>query len=183
VICVTISKKIKNMQSKKIEAALNKQIGLEGYSSFTYLAMAGWCENEAMDGCAKFLYRQSDEEREHMMKIFHYINEVDGKAITPAIQQPQIDYKSVQQLFEAVYKQEQRVTASINKIVALCYEEKDHATLNFLQWYVEEQREEEALMRTILDKINLIGTGAQSLYYIDKELERINKQEEQEIND
>lgn len=166
------------MQSKKIEDALNKQIELEGYASFTYLAMAGWCENEGLEGCAKFLYRQSDEEREHMMRIFHYINEVDGNAITPAIKQPQIEYKSVQNLFEQVYQQEQKVTHSINNIVAMCYEEKDHSTLNFLQWYVEEQREEEGLMRTILDKIKLIGTGAQSLYFIDNELERINKMEE-----
>lgn len=166
------------MQSKKIEDALNKQIELEGYASFTYLAMAGWCEKEGLDGCAKFLYRQADEEREHMMRIFHYINEVDGNAITPAIKQPQIDYKSVQKLFEQVYHQEQKVTQSINSIVAMCYKEKDHSTLNFLQWYVEEQREEESLMRTILDKIRLIGTGPQSLYYIDNELERINAAEE-----
>jgi len=166
------------MQSKKIEAALNNQLELEGYASFTYLAMAGWCDNEGLEGCANFLYRQSEEEREHMMRIFHYINEVDGKAITPPIKQPQTSYESVQQLFELVYQHEQKVTKSINNIVALCYEEKDHATLNFLQWYVEEQREEEALMRTILDRLRLIGTGPQSLYYIDKELKQINQQQE-----
>lgn len=170
------------MQSKKIEVALNKQLELEGYASFTYLAMAGWCDNEGLEGCAQFLYRQADEERDHMMKIFHYINEVDGKAITPAIKQPQTAYKSVQQLFEQVYQHEKKVTKSINDIVALCYKEKDHATLNFLQWYVEEQREEEALMRSILDVMKLIGTGPQSLYYIDKEMERINKQEEKMEN-
>ncbi len=166
------------MQSKKIENALNKQIELEGYASFTYLAMAGWCDNEGLEGCAQFLYRQADEEREHMMKIFHYINEVDGNAVTPGIKQPPTSYESVQQLFKLVYEHEKKVTKSINDIVALCYEEKDHATLNFLQWYVEEQREEEALMRSILDIMKLIGTGPQSLYYIDKEMERINKEEE-----
>jgi len=166
------------MHSKKIEDALNSQIELEGYASFTYLAMAGWCDHEGLEGCAKFLYRQADEERDHMMRIFHYINEVDGKAVTPAIQQPQVNYESVQSLFESVYQHEQKVTRSINDIVALCYVENDHATLNFLQWYVEEQREEEALIRSILDKMKLIGNGPQSLYYIDKELERINKLEE-----
>jgi len=166
------------MQSKKIEDALNKQLELEGYASYSYLAMAGWCETEGLEGCARFLYRQSDEEREHMIRIFHYINDVDGIAITPAIRQPRISYDSVQQLFEEVYKQEQKVTHAINNIVSLCYKEKDHTTLNFLQWYVDEQREEESLMRGILDRIKLIGTGPQSLYYIDKELELINKVEE-----
>jgi ferritin len=80
-------------------------------------------------------------------------------------------------MFEQVYKHEQKVTASINKLVKLSYEENDFSTLEFLQWYVEEQREEENLMRTILDKIKLIGDGPSSLYYIDQEIEKINAKE------
>ncbi len=164
------------MLSTKIEKALNAQIAMEGYASMNYLSMASWCDQEGMEGCARFLYRQSEEEREHMMRLVHYVNEADGKALIPAIKKPQMTYKSVQALFNAVYKSEQKVTAAINEIVALCYTEKDHATLNFMQWYVEEQREEEAMVRGILDRIKLIGGGPQSLYYVDKEVDKINKQ-------
>ena len=166
------------MLSKKIELALNKQIALEGYASFLYLSMASWCDKEGLEGCAKFMHRQSDEERNHMLRIFHYISDVDGHAITPAVKQPSLEFKSVYSLFEEVYAHEQKVTKSINAIVDLCYKEDDYGTLNFLQWYIEEQREEESLMRNILDKIKIIGNGPQSLYFIDNEIEKINKAEE-----
>jgi ferritin len=164
------------MISKKMENALNEQIGLEGYASFLYLSMASWCEREGLEGCARFLYRQSDEERMHMLRIFRYINEVDGHAVSPSIAQPALEFDSVQALFKQVYEHEQKVTRAINTLVALSYEEKDHTTLSFLQWYVNEQREEEALMRGILDRIRLIGDGPRSLYYIDKEVDQINQQ-------
>ena len=164
------------MISKKMESALNEQIGLEGYASFLYLSMASWCEREGLEGCARFLYRQSDEERMHMLRIFRYINEVDGHAVSPSIAQPSLEFDSVQALFKQVYEHEQKVTRAINTLVALSYEEKDHTTLSFLQWYVNEQREEEALMRGILDRIRLIGDGPRSLYYIDKEVDQINQQ-------
>lgn len=163
------------MISKKIEAALNEQIGLEGYASFLYLAMASWCDREGLDGCAVFMHRQSDEERGHMLRIFNYLSEMDSFALTPAIAQPPHEFESVQAMFEKVYAHEQKVTHSINDLVSLSYEEKDHSTLNFLQWYVAEQREEEALMRNILNKIRLIGNGPQSLYYIDKEVAKFNQ--------
>ncbi len=165
------------MISASMEKSLNQQIELECYASFLYLAMASWCEKEGLEGCAAFMQRQSDEEREHMMRIFHYINEVGEHALTPGVKQPPHSWNSVQELLNEVYKHEQKVTASINLLVAQSYDEKDHATLNFLQWYVEEQREEEALMRTITDRIKLIGDGPQSLYYIDKELQKINDAE------
>ena len=157
--------------------ALNEQIALEGYASFLYLSMASWCDREGVEGCAQFMHRQSEEERMHMLKIFHYLSEVDAHALTPAIKQPPHEFESVKSMFEQVYKHEQKVTASINKLVKLSYEENDFSTLEFLQWYVEEQREEENLMRTILDKIKLIGDGPSSLYYIDQEIEKINAKE------
>lgn len=163
--------------SKKMEAALNKQIALESSASYLYLSMASWCDREGLSGSAQFMHRQSEEERNHMLRIFHYISDVDGHALTPGISQPAHEFESVHSLFEEVYKHEQKVTASINELVDLCYKENDYSTLNFLQWYVEEQREEEALMRTILDKLKLIGKGPQSLYYIDKELDAVNKEE------
>ena len=166
------------MISKKIEEALNTQIELEAYASFLYLSMACWCDFEGMEGCAKFMHRQSAEEREHMLRIFQYISEVDGRATVPAVKQAPSSFDSIQIMLKQVYEHEQKVTRSINNIVDLCYQENDYSTLNFLQWYIEEQREEENLMRTILDRVKLIGSGPQSLYYVDKELEKINEAEE-----
>jgi ferritin len=154
--------------------ALNAQVAMEGFASANYLAMASWCDREGLEGCANFLYRQSDEERMHKLKIFHYINEMDGHALSPAIAQAATTYPSVTNLFENVLAHERKVTASINNLVDLCYKEQDHATQSFLQWYVNEQREEEALMRQILDKIRLIGETPGSLYWIDQELQKIN---------
>ncbi len=160
-----------------MEDALNKQITLEGYASFLYLSMASWCDKEGLQGCAAFMHRQSDEERQHMLRIFHYISEVNGHALAPAVAQPPHNFESVHKLFEQVYAHEQKVTASIHELISLSYKDNDHTTLNFLQWYVTEQREEEALMRNILDRLKLIGDGPMSLYYIDKEIEKINKAE------
>ena len=165
------------MISKKMEKALNEQIALEGTASFIYLAMAAWCDNEGLEGCTQFMHRQSAEEREHMLKIYEYLSEVDGMAVTPAIKQPASTYKSVQEMFKKVYEHEKKVTASINKLVDLATKEKDQTTFNFLQWYVTEQREEENLMRSLLDKIKIIGDGPHSLYYIDKEVAAINAAE------
>lgn len=157
-----------------MESALNNQIELEGYASFLYLSMASWCDNKGLAGCAEFMHRQAEEERMHMMKIFHYISEVDGRAISPGIPQPPSSWNSVQEMFNEVFKHEQKVTASIYTLLNQSIAENDYATQNFLQWYVAEQREEEALMRSILDKIKIIGEGPQSLYFIDKEIAAIN---------
>lgn len=167
------------MLTKSMEASLNGQIAMEGYASYLYLSMASWSEKEGLDGCAHFLYRQSAEERQHMLRILRYINERDGHALAPGIKEPPHQYKSIRDVFEQVYEHEKRVTQSIHELVSQCYDEKDHTTLSFLQWYINEQREEEALMRTILDRIKLIGDGPQSLYYIDKEIDKINAQEAQ----
>jgi ferritin len=166
------------MISDRINKALNGQIGEEAYASFLYLAMSTWCDHKGLGGCAKFFRRQSEEEHMHMMKIVDYILEMDGKVIIPQISQPPTDYKSVQAIFTSTYEHEQKVTASINYLVDLSLEENDHSTHNFLQWYVEEQREEENLIRSILDKLQLIGDGSMALYYIDKEVEQINSEAE-----
>ncbi len=166
------------MLSKKLEKALNEQMELESYASFLYLSMASWFDGEGMEGCAQFMFRQSEEEKEHMLRIYHYILEMDGKAIVPGVKQPPSKFKSARDLFKSVYAHEQKVTKSINNLIDLSNKENHHATFNFLQWYVTEQMEEEALMRGILDRIKLIGNGPQSLYYIDKEIEKINQAEQ-----
>lgn len=160
--------------SEEMQDQLNAQVGMEAYASFLYLSMSSWCDYKGLMGCAKFLRRQSDEEHMHMMKLVDYIQEVDGRAVIPEIQKPPVEFDDITTLFEDVLAHEQKVTKAINDLVEFSTKDKDHSTYNFLQWYVEEQREEENLMRTILDKINLIGDSPQKLYYIDKELEAVN---------
>ncbi len=163
------------MLSEKMVTTLNEQIAMEGYASFLYLSMAGWFDYNSMQGCASFMYRQAQEEHVHMMKIFHYLLEMDAQAVSPAVSQPPATFKDAKSVFTETLAHEKKVTQSINDIIELAIQEGDHSTYAFMQWYVTEQREEESLMRSILDKINLIGDGPQSLYFIDKELEAINQ--------
>ena len=159
------------MLSKKIASALNEQIEMEGYASNYYLAAASWCDSKSLQGCASFLLRHADEERMHMMKLFSYINDAGGHAMVPAFKQPPEKFKSLLELFEDIFKHELKVTDAINNLVELCLKEKDYATNHFLQWYVDEQHEEEKLFRTILDKIKLLeGEGPRGVYWIDREL-------------
>ncbi len=149
---------------------LNRQIALEAHASNLYLSMASWCDDQGLSGCADFFHRQSEEERMHMLKFFKYVGEAGHHAITPAVEQPPLEFADIQTVFKMTFEHEQKVSASINEIVAASYDAKDYATLNFLDWFVTEQREEEAVMRNIIDRITLIGGGPQSLYYIDKEI-------------
>lgn len=160
--------------SPEMQNKLNNQIGMEAYASFLYLSMSAWCDYKGLMGCARFLKRQSTEEHMHMMKLLEYLQDVDGRPTIPSITQPPKDFEDIESLFKEVLSHEQKVTSAINDLVEFSTQEKDHSTYNFLQWYVEEQREEENLMRTILDKINLIGDSPQKLYYIDNELQAIN---------
>lgn len=156
------------MLTKKVEEILVSQIQKEGYSSFLYLAMASWAEAEGYAGTSSWLYVQAEEEKNHMLKLIHYVNERGGRAIVPQIQQPPADYSNVRNLFEKVLEHEEHITASINEIVAVCISEKDFTTQNWIQWFVNEQIEEEASVRSILDKLKLLGDG--SLYLFDKDI-------------
>lgn len=161
------------MLSKKLEKALNNQILLEAESSQYYLAMACWAETNGFDGTAGFMYKHSDEERTHMLKIVKFVNERGGKSVVPALHKPKSDYDSLQEVFENLLEHEVGVTNSINELVFMCLEERDYTTHNFLQWYVAEQMEEEALARTILDKLKMIGNDKGGLYLFDRDVEGI----------
>ena len=156
------------MIKKRIEDICNRQVEREGYSSNLYIAMASWAENNGYPGIALWLYSQAEEEKLHMLKFIKYINERGGKAIIPAFKKPVAEYKSVENVFAEVLKHEEFVTDSINEIVGLTLEEKDFNTHNFLQWFVFEQVEEEASIRTIIDKIRLVGNN--NLYLFDKDI-------------
>jgi ferritin len=159
------------MLSKKIEAALNAQIEIESMSSQTYLAMASWAETQGLSGTAAFLYRHSDEERMHALKLLKFVNERGGHAMVPALKQPQKNYKDITDIFRSLLEHETHVTSTINQVVDTCLKEKDYTTHNFMQWYVSEQIEEEALARTLIDKLKLIGGDKGGLYLFDRDLQ------------
>ena len=159
------------MISKKIEKALHEQIVLEFESSQFYLSMASWAEVNGYTGISSFLYKHSDEERTHMLKLFHYVNERGGHAIVPASYEPPKGFKSIREVFEQFLKHEIQVSNEINQLVETCLKEKAFTTHNFLQWYVSEQIEEGNLARTLLDKLNLIGNDKGGLYLFDRDLE------------
>lgn len=165
------------MLSKKMEKALNEQIAMEGAASNKYLAMSCWCDSQGLDGSAQFFLHHSEEERMHMMKLVQYIQDADGKAIIPAFDKPKTDYKDIQEVVNAAYQSEKKVSKSIYDLVDLSLKDKDHQTHNFLQWYVSEQLEEEVLMRKLIDKIKIIGKGPTSLFYIDQALEQVSAAE------
>ncbi len=155
----------------RVEAALNDQIQKEAFSSQFYLAMASWAETKGLSGTAKFMYMHSDEERFHMLKLIKFVNERGGKAMVTGLETPPQEFDSLENVFNLLLEHELAVTDSINNLVDVCLQEKDYTTHNFVQWYVSEQLEEEALARTILDKVRLIDNNKAGLYMFDRDLE------------
>lgn len=158
------------MLKEAICKKLNEQINLEFYSSNVYLQMSAWCSVHGYEGAATFLLRHADEEMTHMQKLFTYVNETTGMPLLGKIEAPKNDYKSLKEVFEIILEHEKFVTAKINELVEVTFENKDYSTFNFLQWYVAEQHEEEKLFTSIIDKFNLVGEDGRSLYYIDRDL-------------
>lgn len=160
------------MLSEKLQKALNKQIRIEAESSQIYLAMASWAEQKGLEGVSQFMYKQSDEERMHMLKLFKFVNERGGHAKVTELSAPALEFGSITEMFNTLYNHELFVSQSINELVHISLEERDYATHNFLQWYVAEQIEEEAQAKTILDKINLIGDDKGGLYLFDNDIKQ-----------
>lgn len=158
------------MISEKLKQGIIDQIKAEEHSSRIYMAMASWCETNGYPGAAKFLYTHSDEERMHMLKFVHFLNDRGGHSLLMDLEQPANEFKSLHHVFEEVYKHEQYISARINNLVGMSMEDRDYTTANFLQWFVTEQIEEESVARSILDQFNLTGGEKGSLFLIDKEL-------------
>ena len=158
------------MLSEKLEKAIIEQIKAEEESSRLYLSMASWCEVNGFAGAAQFLFEHATEERMHALKFLSYVNDRGGHASLLALEEPPNEFKSLQQVFEQVLKHEILVTSLINNLVELSMEEKDFTTLNYLQWFVTEQIEEESLARSIIDKFKLAAGEKGGLFHIDKEL-------------
>lgn len=163
----------KRSLTTETEQLLNKQIIMEGKSSAAYLSMASWCETQGYETSAQFLYKHSEEERMHMLKLFGYINAAGGHAMQAEISGIKHSFKSLREVFNEVLDHELEVTKSINNIVDHCFQIKDFATFNFLQWYVMEQREEETLARRAVELFDLIGEEGVGLWMIDQEIGKL----------
>jgi len=165
------------MLSPTMVAKLNEQIAHEFYSSNLYLAMSSWFGAQSLKGSARFLEAHADEEMMHMRKVFAYLNDSEGQAIVPALEQPPKDYQSLAKAFEQALEHERFVTSKINGLVELALGEKDYATFNFLQWFVAEQHEEESLFGSIVELVKLAGTDGRGLYLVDKEIGKLARAE------
>ncbi|MBK1963942.1 ferritin [Campylobacter novaezeelandiae] len=161
------------MLLKEVVKLLNEQINKEMYASNLYLSMSSWCYENSLDGAGLFLFNHASEESEHAKRLITYLNETDSHVDLREVKQPEQNFSSLLDVFEKTFEHEQFITNSINFLVEQMLHYKDYSTFNFLQWYVSEQHEEEALFRGIVDKIKLIGNNGNGLYLADQYIKNL----------
>ena len=153
-----------------IEKAINKQINAEMWSGYLYLSMSSYFESIGLKGFANWMWIQAREEATHAMRLYNHVIERGGRVILSAIDKVPTQWKSPLEVYKETYKHEQKVTGLINDLVNLAIKEKDHATVNMLHWFVDEQVEEEASAMEIIDKIKMAGDHKGAIYMLDKEM-------------
>jgi ferritin len=158
------------MIRENIQEAINKQINTELFSAYLYQSMGAYLDSENLGGMSAWMNMQAEEEVEHAMKFYNYLLKRGGRVKLYAIDEPQFEWNSPLEVFEASYEHEQYVTGRINDLVDLAAKEKDHATGVMLQWFVSEQVEEEATVDEIVDKIKMVSESRNGLYMLDREL-------------
>lgn len=158
------------MLSKKMEKALNEQINAEFHSAYVYLSLAAYFESRNLDGFAAWMEAQASEEVEHAMKFYGYVNSRGGRVQLTAIEGPKTEWDNVLDGFQTALGHEQKITGCINKLVDLANKENDHASHQFLMWFVSEQVEEEESVGRIVEKLKLIGDSPSGTYMMDREL-------------
>jgi ferritin len=158
------------MIKKKMQEALNYQLNRELYSAYLYLSMSAYFQSINMKGFAHWMRVQTQEELAHAMKFYDYLGQGGGRVILSSIEDPPLEWGSPLEAFEHVYEHEQKVTSLINDLVNLAISEQDHATNNFLQWFVTEQVEEEESASEVVEKIKLVGDATEGLFMLDNEL-------------
>ncbi|MEM7112231.1 MAG: ferritin [Chloroflexota bacterium] len=162
-----------------IEKALNKQINMELEAYYTYLGASAFFDEMGLKGFAEWMFHHAEEEMTHAMKIYHFVLSRRGSITLHTIPAPKQDWETAKDVVESAFAHEQKVTASINDIVELSRKEKDYATDSFMQWFVDEQVEEEEVVDDILQKLNLIGDFRPGLYLLDRELAAMPAEEEE----
>jgi ferritin len=158
------------MLSRKMQDAINEQINKELYSAYMYLSMAAYCEDANLPGSAHWMRAQANEEVEHAMKFFDYVNERGGRVVLKAIDQPSVEFQGLLDVFERTLEHEQYVTSLIDNLYTLALEEKDYASQSFLQWFIDEQVEEEASATEIVETLKMIGDKGHALVMLDRQL-------------
>lgn len=155
---------------------LNKQMGVEAHSSALYLSMSAWCYAQGLRGCGEFFRKQSDEEREHMMKIFHYITHAGALAVSPEVPKVEGSFDDLRSVLVKALDQEIQITENFNKMTEHCQKVRDFQTARFLQWYLDEQLEEERQARRCIEIFDLMN-AKDALYDIDREIHDLKKGE------
>jgi ferritin len=158
------------MLSKKLTEALNEQMNYEFYSAHVYLATAAYCSAESLDGFANFFLVQSEEERFHAMKFYNFINDMGDRAEISGMDHPSNTFNSVLETFEKSLEHEKEVTRRIYHLADLAMDEREHATMTFLNWFIEEQVEEEASFDTLIQRLKRIGEDKNAFEMLDSEL-------------
>lgn len=158
------------MLSKEMEGALNEQVNKEFYSAYLYLAMAGWFAERNLPGFARWMRLQFQEEQLHALRFFDYILSRGGKTALGAVAAVPADWANPLAIFEFTLGHEREVTASINRLVDLAIKQSDHASNAHLQWFVNEQVEEEASVEAVVQQLRLVGDAGHALFMIDREL-------------
>ncbi len=154
----------------KIEDAINRQINAELYSAYLYLGMSARCTEMNLKGMGHWFYVQAQEEMTHAMKFYRFVLDRSGHPVMPSIEGVSTGWKTPVEMFAAAYTHEQKVTALINNIMDIAIAERDHATASMLNWFIDEQVEEEANASEITEKLKLIGDSKDGLFMLDKEL-------------
>ncbi len=157
------------MFPKKVEKALNDQINAEFFSAYLYLSMSAYLNDISLVGFANWTRAQYEEEMFHAMKMYDFVLERGGKIKLKAIEAPKHKWKDIIDVFEEILEHEQKITGLINDLVTLSIDERDHATVNFLQWFVDEQVEEESSVSDILAQLKLVGGNGSGLFMLDRE--------------
>ena len=158
------------MIDKEMEEAINRQINEEMYSAYLYMSMSSYFEEQGLNGFANWMYIQYQEEMDHAMKFYKYLHERGGNVRLYAIKEPPHEWKSPMDAFEQTLKHERHITKCINELVDLAEKKKDRATFNLLQWYIDEQVEEEANDEEIINQLKLTGDNGQGILMLDREL-------------
>lgn len=158
------------MMSPTVQKALNKQIHAELRASYAYLAMSAYCDRTNFKGCARWMRIQSQEEYGHAMKLLDFMLARGGKVELRELDPPKHDFKSVVEVFETAYGQEQEVSKQIDTLYELATKEKAYAAMVQLEWFITEQVEEEKSMREIVAQMNMVRNDPASLLDIDREL-------------
>ncbi len=158
------------MIKKEVLDAMNEQINAETYSAYMYLSMAAYFENMGLSGFAHWMKVQYQEESAHSIKFFNYVASRGGKVLLKAIEQVPVDFDGIVDVYEKTLAHENHVTSLINNLMNVAIAASDHASQNFLMWFVDEQVEEEANVEKILSTLKLINGQGNGIFMMDREL-------------